>query len=212
MATKQQKLEQALSLSQHTEFRSHDILNFVINNFSLGEAEFKVYTYLLGLSNNNKGVCFPSGAFLSKEMEVSRPRIVQITNKLKEKGLLFIEQLEKGGSNFYIIPTIEYMQNVVVATTKAVVEKVAAKIKSTVDQVSEMASKVVETVEKVAKTIKKFAPKSDTKPTYNKKPVRTEMIPDWFDKPYVAPVLTEEQKLENERKRREIEELLKATN
>lgn len=223
MATKQQKLEYALSLSIHKEFRSHEILNFVINNYSLGDAEFKTYHYLLGLSNNNNGVCFPSGNYLATKLGVSRQRVVQIIGQLKEKGLLLVEQLEKGGSNFYIIATIEYMQNKILAKTNEIMKKAAANIKSVMDKASEKASEAVETLQEVAskvkKVIKKFAPKSESKPSqdnkpydkkpYGKKTIRTEIVPEWLNKTYVPPVQTEEEKRRIEADKKELMERLK---
>jgi biotin operon repressor len=208
MSSKQQKLQQALELSPHKEFGSDKILNFVINNFQLGEAEFKMFKYVLGLSNNCNGVCFPSGNHLAKAMEVSRPRVVQLMNKLKEKGLLFIQQLEKGQSNFYIIPTLEHLQNVIIAAHKELVKKAASNIKSVMEEVSEKASKVVESVQevvsKVTKVVKKFT--TDRKPTtYDKKPIRKEMLPAWFGKeeePNLQPIQEVDQDRVNALQRR----------
>ena len=41
-----------------------------------------------------------------------------------------------------------------------------------------------------------------------KDPIRTELLPDWFYKPYVKPILNDEQKAENEQRQKEIQAML----
>jgi biotin operon repressor len=192
----------AKAMSPHTEFRSNETINFINNNISLGKSEYKLMLQLIGQANNCNGVSFPSGEYLAKTMEVSRPRIMQIIKKLKEKGVLLVEKIRQGESfhNFYIIPTIEHLENVVLGTFNEMIKTTAANIKSAMGQVADKASDVVETVQevvsKVKKVINKFAPKptegttEGTKPSYEKKgaynnkkkPIRTEMLPSWFEK------------------------------
>jgi hypothetical protein len=53
------------------------------------------------------------------------------------------------------------------------------------------------------------APRKQTAPR-TRKATRTELLPDWYDKPYVEPELTDEQIAENKRKKAEIDAMLAA--
>lgn len=190
----------ALNFSTHAKFESSRVIEFINNNITLGTSEYKLLLHLIGQANNCNGVCFPSGEYLAEAMGVSRPRVMQIIKKLKEKGVLFVEKIRQGESfhNFYIIPTIEHMENVCLGMLNEVTQKVAESIKNVATGVSEKAAQVVESVQKVmvkvTKMVKKFThpTKENYKPSYKKKPVRTEMLPAWFDQETI-PLLEENQ-------------------
>src|SRR5574342_349843 len=171
MAKEMKKI--ALRLSVHTDYKSSEIISFVNSNIALGKKEYEVFNYLVGMANNCNGVAFPSAEYLSKELNVSRPRIQAITKSLKAKGVLFIESIRQGSSNhnFYIIPTVSHL--------KALVEDVYQSIDEIANNVKESLKEVKEQV-----TPKEDPKKEGFKPkqSFKKQGVtRTELLPDWFN-------------------------------
>lgn len=158
--------EYANRLSIHKNYRSNEILNFINNNFSLGKGEYAFMSQIIGQANNCNGVAFPSTNYLAEKLGVSQPRIMQYKKQLEEKGLLIVKKIKCGDTyhNFYIVPTIGILKKVLETMLEAV--QTGAEI-------------LKEVYDELAKKSKKAA--GSFKEKFKKKPVRTEVTPDWFD-------------------------------
>lgn len=167
----------ATSFSVHEQYKVDRIVNFINENVSLGKGEYKLYMQLVGQAKGANGVCFPSGEYLANKLEVSRPRIMQLVKALKDKGLLFVEKF--GNHNFYIIPTIEHLENVILSSINELAKKVVSKVQETMNKVAEKAATIVDKV-RGPKKPDQYKSGRNNKPGQYKKPLRTESVPDWF--------------------------------
>lgn len=192
MALKQMKAI-AERFSVHKNYQADKIKNFINNNFSLGSGEYSLIMQLINQGRNCNGVSFPSGEYLSEKLGKSRPRIMQIVKQLVKKGLLIVEKVRQGESfhNFYIIPTVGYMQKVLDGMFEAL--KTGADILK--EAYDELASKTKRAAERFKRPFKR--------------PTRTEPTPDWFEDPETYYKRPTSDTTDDEAKKRAIEEKLR---
>lgn len=97
-------------------FRSKEVLDFFhTTGIRLGKRQYEVYTYLLGLANNNSGCCFPSQEMLATHFGISQQRISVLVRQLQSKGLLKIDSVfnQTKWHNFYIMSGVNQLAFVV---------------------------------------------------------------------------------------------------
>jgi biotin operon repressor len=175
--SEKKKIANLLTKHKGLTYKSGDIIGFVSKNFYLGTREYEVFLYLVGLASECNGVAFPSQDTVADHFGIDRTRVNAIVRQLKKKGVLFVEKIQQGKNpqNFYIIPTLGHFE---------------AMVEGIFSEIDEISNGIVEKVKqtKQPQKEKKEQPKTETKnsekpmqKTYNKKPVRTEMLPDWFE-------------------------------
>lgn len=167
----------------------------------------KVVKYIISKLRKYHGEFFESNSTIAEATGVS-VRTVQNTVKRAEQLEIFVVS-SRSESTFN--GKMRQTSNKIQLLSYEAVEVV----KEVIEEVRTVASKVAK---KAIKTVKKVftpkAPKNESKGNYKPynntyKSNRTEIVPEWINKPYVEPVKTEEEKAAFEKRRAELQAKLR---
>lgn len=103
---------------------SHDL----IIDTNITSNEFRIYTYLLSLYNENKKCAYPSIETISNRLNISVATVKRSIKKLVELGYMVIEKKKGVAGNYNTYKELKHLIKNVVNTTKRVVKNVVNKV------------------------------------------------------------------------------------
>lgn len=129
----------------------------LITDKNITSHEFRIYTYLLSLYNENKKCAYPSMNTISEELNISIATVRRSIKKLVELGYMTIEKKKCIAGNYNTYRNFKFLINGIVEATKKVVNKVINKVvepkqeKSIIDEILNNKVEVVnEPVEEIS--------------------------------------------------------------
>lgn len=103
---------------------SHDL----IIDTNITSNEFRIYTYLLSLYNENKKCAYPSIETISNRLNISVATVKRSIKKLVELGYMIIEKKKSVTGNYNTYKELKHLVKNVANTTKRVVKNVVNKV------------------------------------------------------------------------------------
>lgn len=103
---------------------SHDL----IIDTNITSNEFRIYTYLLSLYNENKKCAYPSIETISNRLNISVATVKRSIKKLVELGYMIIEKKKGVAGNYNTYKELKYLIKNAANTTKRVVKNVVNKV------------------------------------------------------------------------------------
>ncbi|MDY4079518.1 MAG: helix-turn-helix domain-containing protein [Clostridium sp.] len=103
---------------------SHDL----IIDTNITSNEFRIYTYLLSLYNENKKCAYPSIETISNKLNISVATVKRSIKKLVELGYMIIEKKKGVAGNYNTYKELKHLIKNVANTTKRVVKNVVNKV------------------------------------------------------------------------------------
>ena len=103
---------------------SHDL----IIDTNITSNEFRIYTYLLSLYNENKKCAYPSIETISNRLNISVATVKRSIKKLVELGYMIIEKKKGVAGNYNTYNELKHLIKNVANTTKRVVKNVINKV------------------------------------------------------------------------------------
>lgn len=103
---------------------SHEL----ITDTNITSNEFRIYTYLLSLYNENKKCAYPSMETISSKLNISIATVKRSIKKLVELGYMTIEKKKCIAGNYNTYKNFKYLINGIVKATKKVVKKAINKV------------------------------------------------------------------------------------
>ena len=103
---------------------SHDL----ITDTNITSNEFRIYTYLLSLYNENKKCAYPSIEIISNRLNISVATVKRSIKRLVELGYMIIEKKKSVAGNYNTYKELKHLIKNVADTTKKVVKNVVNKV------------------------------------------------------------------------------------
>lgn len=103
---------------------SHDL----IIDTNITSNEFRIYTYLLSLYNENKKCAYPSIETISNRLNISVATVKRSIKKLVELGYMIIEKKKSVAGNYNTYKELKHLVKNFANTTKRVVKNVFNKV------------------------------------------------------------------------------------
>ena len=103
---------------------SHDL----ITDTNITSNEFRIYTYLLSLYNENKKCAYPSIETISNRLNISVATVKRSIKRLVELGYMIIEKKKSVAGNYNTYKELKHLIKNVADTTKKVVKNVFNKV------------------------------------------------------------------------------------
>lgn len=103
---------------------SHDL----ITDTNITSNEFRIYTYLLSLYNENKKCAYPSIETISNRLNISVATVKRSIKRLVELGYMIIEKKKSVAGNYNTYKELKHLIKNVADTTKKVVKNVVNKV------------------------------------------------------------------------------------
>lgn len=103
---------------------SHDL----IIDTNITSNEFRIYTYLLSLYNENKKCAYPSIETISNRLNISVATVKRSIKKLVELGYMIIEKKKSVTGNYNTYKELKHLVKNFANTTKRVVKNVVNKV------------------------------------------------------------------------------------
>ena len=119
----------------------------LITDTNITSNEFRIYTYLLSLYNEDRGCAYPSIETISKKVNISIATVKRSIKRLVELGYMVIEKKKSVAGNYNTYKEFKYLIKNIADTTKKVVKSVVKKVVNEIKPVivSECKVDVVET-------------------------------------------------------------------